>query len=199
MEPLAPVLAILSAMITPVVLISACASLILSTSNRSNRVVDNLYEWSAEFRRVSDEASATEANAERRKVAFELLDLLTSRARLLQRCLSAFHIGLGLFVATSVTIGVAGISYILDHTYVVLAVLPVVLSLVGALYLLYASYLLVAESRLALRTTEREMDFVWWQGQRQASADLLEWQQQMRRSSSFRRFVPRRGSDEPER
>ena len=175
MEPLTPALTILSAMITPVVLISACATLIMSTSNRASRVEDRLRDWSAEFAALAEEAPAAgEATRERRAMIFDQLDLLTSRARLLQRCLSACYLALGLFIGTSVTIGLAGVAWMFAHEYIVVSALPIVLSLVGAGWLFYGSFLLVAEARLALRTTDKEMDFLWRQGQRYASADLLE-------------------------
>jgi hypothetical protein len=194
MDFFSPVLTILSAMITPVVLISACASLILSTSNRANRVVDRLYDWSAEFSRLVEEPVRGELIDEQRAMTFEQLDFLTSRARLLQRCLSACHIALGLFVATSVTIGVAGVAWIFAREYVIITALPIVLSMIGAGYLLYASFLLILEARLALKTTDREMDFVWYQGKRQASPELLEWRQRMRRQSASPLALLRRRS-----
>jgi hypothetical protein len=46
------------------------------------------------------------AAIERQKVIFEQLDKLTSRARLLQRCVVTFYLSLGTFVATSVALGV---------------------------------------------------------------------------------------------
>jgi hypothetical protein len=71
MDPLAPALTILSAMITPVVVISACASLIISTSARGDRTVDRLYYWSEEFAALADETPETEETRERRAMIFE--------------------------------------------------------------------------------------------------------------------------------
>lgn len=181
MEPLTPVLTILSAMITPVVLISACATLIMSTSNWATRVEDRLREWSAEFASLAEAAPASaEATRERRAMIFDQLDLLTSRARLLQRCLSACYLALGLFIGTSVTIGLAGVAWMFGREYIVVSALPIVLSLVGAGWLFYGSFLLVAEARLALRTTDKEMDFLWREGTRYASPELLERRAQRR-------------------
>ncbi len=42
MEPLSSALSVLTAMITPAVLISACGTMILSTSTRLGRVVDRV-------------------------------------------------------------------------------------------------------------------------------------------------------------
>jgi hypothetical protein len=175
MDPLSPILTVLSAMITPVVLISACASLILSTSNRLNRVGDRLYAWSDEFEALAQEPPESAATRERRAMIFEQLDLQTSRARLLQRSLSTCHVALGLFVGTSVAIGIVGVAGMLGYGWQLFTVLPIALSLIGAGYLFYGSYLLVTEARLALRAADREMDFMWRQGQRLAPAELLEW------------------------
>jgi hypothetical protein len=45
MDSLTPTLTVLSAMITPVVVISACASLIISTSARGDRTVEGRFPW----------------------------------------------------------------------------------------------------------------------------------------------------------
>jgi hypothetical protein len=173
MEPLAPFLTVLTAMITPAVIISACASLINSTSGQANRVVDRLVAWSVEFATLADETSMTDATRERRAMIFGQLDQLTDRARLLQRSLAAFHVTLGLFVAASVAIGLDGLVWMLGLDWQRLALVPVGLSLLGAAFLLYGCVLLVREERSALRATDAEMDFLWKQGTRHASADLL--------------------------
>jgi hypothetical protein len=69
MDSLSPVLTVLSAMITPVVLISACAALVTSTSNRANRVVDRLHDWSTKFEALAEAASETETEAARERTA----------------------------------------------------------------------------------------------------------------------------------
>ena len=50
MDPLSQALAVLTAMITPAVLISACGALILSTSTRLGRVVDRVRALGLEVR-----------------------------------------------------------------------------------------------------------------------------------------------------
>jgi hypothetical protein len=109
MDPLTPALSILSAMITPVVIISACASLIISTSSRAVRAVDRLHRWSEEFVDLAERSPQTEAVRQRRAMIFEQLDQLTSRARLLQRSLAACYVSLGLFVPTSAAIAVVAL------------------------------------------------------------------------------------------
>ncbi len=152
---LSSALSILTAMITPAVLISACGTLILSTSTRLGRVVDRvraLSERIEELARVKDEIELAE---ERRMVIFYQLDKLTSRARLLQRCMTVFYLALGIFVATSVLIGVVAVSG-LRYSWI-----PVVAGLTGAGFLFYGSVLLIFEARLAFSTIRSEMDFIW--------------------------------------
>src|SRR5215470_15472584 len=101
-------IAVLTAMITPAVLISACGSMILSTSSRLGRVVDRVRALSDRFEAMTDDEQAQADITERQEVIFKQLDKLTSRARLLQRCMVVFYLSLGLFVATSVAIGIVG-------------------------------------------------------------------------------------------
>ncbi|HEY1402921.1 MAG TPA: DUF2721 domain-containing protein [Pyrinomonadaceae bacterium] len=167
MEPLSSALAVLTAMITPAVLISACGALILSTSTRLGRVVDRVRALSDRFEELA--ASGGEDLAlfeERRAVMFNQLDKLTSRARILQRSMTVFYVALGLFVATSVAIGVVafvGVRY---------SFIPVVMGLAGASFLFYGSMTLIFEARLAVVSLRAEMDFIWQLGKHYAPSEL---------------------------
>jgi hypothetical protein len=100
-------LAVLTSMITPAVLISACAGLILSTSVRLGRVVDRVRALSESFEALAQRQPADVVLFEDRlALTFTQLDWLTSRARHLQRAMTTFYLSLGLFVATSVAIGI---------------------------------------------------------------------------------------------
>ena len=168
MDPLSSALTVLTAMITPAVLISACGALILSTSTRLGRVVDRVRTLSDRFEELAHAQSGLELIEERRAVIFDQLDKLTSRARLLQRSMTVFYMTLGLLVATSVAIGViafVGARY---------SWIPVGMGLLGASFLFYGSVLLIFEARLALSTTRVEMDFLWRLGQHYAPAELVE-------------------------
>lgn len=155
MDGLSASLAVLTAMITPAVLISASGTMILSTSTRLGRVVDRVRSLSDRLRLLTSEEEPGEFFAEERAVLFNQLDKLTSRSRLLQRALTTFYLAVGIFVATSVAIGVVAFFSARG------AWLPVAMGLVGGLFLLYGSTLLVFEARLALSTTHAEMDFIW--------------------------------------
>src|SRR6476469_798716 len=155
MEALSASLGVLTAMITPAVLISASGTMILSTSTRLGRVVDRVRSLSDRVRQLSVSDDHPEFFEEERAMVFNQLDKLTSRSRLLQRALTAFYLAVGVFVATSVAIGI--VSFFSGRW----TVIPVALGLVGACLLFYGSMLAVFEARLALSTTHAEMDFIW--------------------------------------
>ena len=165
----AAAIAVLTAMITPAVLISACGSMILSTSSRLGRVVDRVRSLSDKLDGMADRNEHDEVAIERQRVIFEQLDKLTSRARLLQRCMVTFYISLGMFVATSVAIGVVAFTGNPRHNFV-----PVALGLAGACFLFYGSVLLIFEARLALSTIHSEMDYIWQQSKRATPAEIVE-------------------------
>lgn len=121
MNGLSSALAVLTAMITPAVLISACGTMILSTSTR-----------------------------------------------LLQRAMMVFYVALGVFVSTSVAIGLVAVTGAKYY------IIPVITGLIGACFLFYGSILLIFEARLALSTIHTEMDFIWRLSQRLAPAELVE-------------------------
>src|SRR5437868_3744813 len=107
MEALSSAVAVLTAMITPAVLISACGALILSTSTRLGRVTDRVRLLIDRFEEMmrSQQDEGVEMFEERRAATFDQLDRLTTRSRLLQRSMTVFYLALGVFVATSVAIG----------------------------------------------------------------------------------------------
>ena len=162
-------IAVLTAMITPAVLISACGSMILSTSSRLGRVVDRVRTLSDRLEDMAARPERGMALIERQASIFQQLDKLTSRARILQRCMVTFYMSLGMFVATSVAIGV--VPFTGSQRY---SMIPVVLGLAGACFLFYGSVLLILEARLALSTIHAEMDFIWRQSKRAAPAEIVE-------------------------
>jgi len=151
-------------MITPAVLISACGSMILSTSSRLGRVVDRVRSLSDRLEGVA------ERNERERQIAiFQQLDKLTSRALILQRCMVTFYMSLGMFVATSVAIGIIPFTGAVRYNIV-----PVIIGLGGACFLFYGSVLLILEARLALSTIHAEMDFTWRLSKRTTPAEIVE-------------------------
>ena len=160
-------LGVLTSMITPAVLISACAGLILSTSVRLGRVIDRVRTLSEKFEEMTRKPPEEFVLYEDRlALTFTQLDWLTSRARHLQRAMTTFYLSLGLFVATSVAIGItaaAGGQF---------AAVPVVLSMIGVGLLFFGTILLGFEATLALKSIHAEMDFLWKLGKHHAPVQL---------------------------
>jgi hypothetical protein len=163
--------AVLTSMITPAVLISACGALILSTSTRLGRVVDRVRALSDRFEELAHkQAEEVVLLEERLELTFTQLDWLTTRARHLQRAMTTFYLAVGLFVATSVAIGFLGLTGAIGGEFLWL---PVVLGMIGAGLLFVGTLLLGLEAALALRSIHSEMDFVWKLGQHHAPEPLL--------------------------
>ena len=162
-------IAVLAAMITPAVLISACGSMILSTSSRLGRVVDRVRALSDRLEAIANSDDSHADATERQGAIFQQLDKLTSRARILQRSMVTFYVSLGMFVATSVAIGIVPFTHDMRYN-----VIPVALGIAGACFLFYGSILLILEARLALSTIHAEMDFIWRQSKKLAPAEVVE-------------------------
>ena len=143
---------LLSAMITPAVLISACGTLIFSTASRLARVVDRVRALSRQLEQIyaADEGPFV---AERRSEVERQIALQARRGRLIQRSLTTLYVSLGFFVGATVSIGLARFLGRVPW-------LPAVLGIVGTLVLFYGCMLLIGETRLALRSVDMEMEHV---------------------------------------
>src|SRR6266699_3419011 len=106
MDGLTSSVAVLTAMITPAVLISASGTMILSTSTRLGRAVERTRSLSDRLQSLPEDDPKDDLLEDKRAMIFGQLDKLTSRSRLLQRALTTFYLAVGVFVATSVSIGV---------------------------------------------------------------------------------------------
>ena len=145
-------------MVTPTLLISATGSLVLSTSTRLGRVIDrvrDLEQRLSELIMTDEKDKLTIPLYEQRlDTIVNLLDKVTSRARILQRAMGMFYYGLCLFILTSVTIAVAGLFNIYRW-------LPIPVGIIGIIFLFYGSILMLLETRMATVTVNAEMDFTW--------------------------------------
>ncbi|HYN23544.1 MAG TPA: DUF2721 domain-containing protein, partial [Pyrinomonadaceae bacterium] len=65
MDSMSSAIAVLTAMITPAVLISACGSMILSTSGRLGRVVDRVRALSDRLEEIAEKPGDTQVARER--------------------------------------------------------------------------------------------------------------------------------------
>jgi hypothetical protein len=146
----------LTAMVTPTLLISATGSLVLSTSTRLGRVVDRVRELEQRLSEliVIEDKTTIPLYEKRLDTIVKLLDKVTTRSRILQRAMVAFYYGLGFFILTSVTIAVVGLFNIYRW-------LPIIVGIVGIIYLFYGSLLMIRETRMATATINAEMDFTW--------------------------------------
>jgi hypothetical protein len=152
---LPPAHEILGAMITPALLISAAGTLVLSTSNRLARVVDRVRGLGkmAEELHPPDGTPAAEVD-DKRQLITEQLEKLSARIRYLSPAIATLYTAIGLLVASSISVGVVAVIGWRTSWF------PVVLGLVGACALFYASVLLVREMRLAAGSTLNEMNYV---------------------------------------
>jgi hypothetical protein len=153
---LSTIIEFLTAMITPALLISASGSLVLSTSTRLGRVIDrarDLIERLDKLILLEDKA-AMPFYERRLEANFDLLDKVTSRARILQKAMVAFYRGLALYVLTSVSIG---ISILVPFAIWV----PIPVGIIGILFTFYGSVLMIYEAQMATVTINNEMDYTW--------------------------------------
>jgi len=157
---------ILGAMITPAVLISASGTLALSTSNRLGRIVDRVRTLSALAETLSDGGGLTPDDVEKRALLADQLLTQSKRITLLQTSLTILYTAIGLWVATSLTIG---LSHAIEAW---LEWIPVVLGLCGASALFFATMLLVRETRIAVKGTLAEMAYIRRMVARKNSAPL---------------------------
>lgn len=158
----------LTAMVTPTLLISATGSLVLSTSTRLGRVVDRVRELEKRLSEliVVEDKQTIPLYDKRLETVVNLLDKVTSRARILQKAMSTFYYGLGFFILTSVTIAAAAFfpSYRL---------IPIPVGIIGIICLFWGSVLMLRETRMATATINVEMDFTWSLAKTVAPKDII--------------------------
>ncbi len=153
-QSLSAALAVLAAMITPALLISASGTLILSTSTRLGRVVDRARRIAERMEDLMAPSAPKLLLEKRRAMLTDQLARLRRRATKLQRCLTALYLAVSTFVLTSVFIGLVAIFEFPVYW------LPVMFGVGGACFLLYGSLLLITEARLAVDSLKVEMDFL---------------------------------------
>jgi hypothetical protein len=144
---------ILTSMITPAVLISACGTLIFSTSARLGRIFDRVNVMKGEVEAI---IAGKISHPEERLVHLRgQIGLQRRRARLIQKAMAALYTATLLFVASSLAIAV-NVAYGSDNQ----AWIPTLLALSGGLFLFVASVVLLYESRFNLRFVHRSIDFI---------------------------------------
>jgi hypothetical protein len=174
-------------MLTPVVLISATASLLLSTSNRLNRAVDRARNLSAMIEHLVQEDTTGALFEERRRLIYSQLYPSIRRARLLHQTMSALYLTLAVFVAASAALGYVSIRQS-PHTEI-----AILLGIAGVVLLFYASVLLIVETRIARGAIDAELNYTLRVGEQYASPELKEMLQA--RASILSRLRRRRMKD----
>lgn len=144
---------ILTSMITPAVLISACGTLIFSTSARLGRIFDRVNVMKGEVEAII--TGKISFPNERMVHLRDQIGLQRRRARLIQKAMAALYTATLLFVASSLAIAV-NVAYGSDNQ----AWIPTLLALGGGLFLFGASVVLLYESRFNLRFVHRSIDFI---------------------------------------
>src|SRR5438093_3172716 len=133
---------ILSAMITPALLISASGTLSLSTANRLGRVVDRIRALNNMAEELPD-GVATDEVIDKRALIADQVRWHLQRLRLLQRTIVTLYVAIGLLVGSSLTVGLSA-----STKWEAVAWIPVAFGLSGAFALLIAAGTLIRESRL---------------------------------------------------
>jgi hypothetical protein len=147
----APVPSIISAVVTPAILILACSSLITTTANRLSLLLDRVRELTGEIE--SFRAGAPETPGHKRSYVSAQLEKGARRVVLLQRTLATLYLALGSLILTSVCVGISAAIGLNANVVMVTVLASVTL-------LLYASTLLIRESRIALSAISAEMEYV---------------------------------------
>lgn len=147
---------VLSAMITPAVLISACGTLVISTSARLARIVDRVRELSRVIEEMSRSEETMDFIDDRRAEVERQISIHARRGRLIQNSLTSFYLSLSLFVAATVAVGfISIVPRVLEEVLWI----PNILGIIGTIFLFYGCVMLIAETRLALRSVNSEMEF----------------------------------------
>lgn len=156
MQETSTALNVLSAMITPAVLISACGTLVISTSARLARIVDRVRELSRVIEEMSRAEETMDFIDDRRAEVERQISIHARRGRLIQNSLTSFYLSLSLFVAATVAVGfISIVPRVLDEVLWI----PNILGIIGTIFLFYGCVMLIAETRLALRSVNSEMEF----------------------------------------
>lgn len=145
---------VLSAMITPAVLISAGGTLVLSTSNRLSRVVDRVRVLAADAEKLEDDQSLRGSfDQKKRELIVSQLRGLSRRALLLRSAIAALYVAIGFLIATSIGVGIFT-AFGFDYSW-----LPITLGMLGTGGLLWATGLLVREAQIGISSTLEELRY----------------------------------------
>jgi len=141
---------VLGAMITPAVLITACASLILSTANRLGRIFDRVNQLKIEVETILNGKSRF--IEERRSMIRKQLIVQKKRARYIQLAMKCLYSATCLFILFSL----ASALNVFFHGKLLMA--PEILAILGVIVLFFASFFLFYETRYNLYFIEGQIE-----------------------------------------
>jgi hypothetical protein len=144
---------VLAALITPGVLISATALLLLSTANRLGRVNDRTQALIAELDAKTPPSDSAEKQNDRDELILKQLASLLKRLLLLRSAVTGMYVAIALLVVTSIT---AGLHVIIPQ---IVSMIPISLAMLGAMAFLYSIVLLIREAAIAVHTTLEEIAY----------------------------------------
>jgi hypothetical protein len=145
-------LSVLTAMITPAVLILACGSLSLTTSQRLNRSISRSRSISANLNEIQN--SSKTVSGDEMLMWYGQITKAVKRTVLLQRVMTMLYTAQIFFISTSFLIAIFGILEWTRHWPIIFV------PIAGAVSLLAASVLLIMESRVAQKSVDEEMKFI---------------------------------------
>ena len=149
MEGESLIIAILTAMITPAVLILACGSLSLTTSQRLNRSIERTRKITSLLNEI--ETGSRNIDREEQTMLYRQMENSANRSILLQRAMTLLYASLSFFIATSLLIGIFELMEWEEPWSVA------ILSLIGVIVLFFASITLIMEARLSHNSIQQEM------------------------------------------
>ncbi len=149
----APGYAILSAMITPAIFLTANGSLIISTSNRMSRVVDRIRVLNDLGDRLCRGGTDLDFVPQRLEHVQDQLSRLVWRSDRIRYALTALYLGFGAFAGTSLALAID------VWTGNRLIALPTLLAVLGVGFMLFACVNMVREAFEALRSNRLEIRF----------------------------------------
>lgn len=149
---LSAALNVLTAMITPALLLSATGTYILSTSNRLARIVDRVRFLTQHVVEISADPGAALLDERIERYRGEI-KMQSKRLRLIQTALTTLYLAAVMFVCTSVAIGLVSTISLVFYW------VPVAFGIVGACFMLVAAVALAFEARQAVNDLYEETEF----------------------------------------
>jgi hypothetical protein len=133
------VIQVIQLILAPGVMINACGLLLLGISNKFTSVLNRIRALTEEKRKLMLNASQREfypiENQRVESIARQVSDLLT-RARLIRNAVFCYLLAVGLFVATSLCIGIDFFASILQLRYIILGafLLGMIVVFIGVIF-----------------------------------------------------------------